>query len=383
MDLFEHQGKELLAGHGLAVPRGAVASDPGEAVAAAAGLGYPVVVKAQVRTGGRGRAGGIRRAGDPEEVRSHAAAILGLDIRGERVGHLLVEEGLEVARELYVSLVLDRPGRGYLLLASAAGGMAIEDAAAADPATVARVALDPRAAITDEAVTAALAGLDLDPPTRSSVASAAAAAGRAFVAADAELVEVNPLAVLADGRVVALDAKVTLDDSARFRHPEWASWTAAAAHDARERQAGDRGLSYVGLDGTVGVIGNGAGLVLATLDVVARAGGRAANFLDIGGGAGAEVVSAALEVVDADPAVRAILVNIFGGITRGEEVAGGIIDAANRLELRSPVVVRLDGTNAAEGRAILARHLSGRLRTEASMDDAARVAVALADSAGR
>jgi succinyl-CoA synthetase beta subunit len=385
VDLFEHQGKEFLARYGVPVPEGIVADTPEAAVGAGERLGWPVAVKAQVRAGGRGKAGGIRLASDGGEARAHAEAILALTIGGHRVRRLWVERGTSIAAEWYASFTLDRAGRGYVAIASARGGVDIEEVAATEPAAVVRRPLNPLDGLPPEAARslAAEAGLvagggdgvgDPEP-----AAAMLAALYRAFTEGDAELVEVNPLVVTAAGRLLALDAKVSLDGNARFRHPEWEGWAAAEWHDERERLAREKGLNYVGLAGSVGVIGNGAGLVLATLDVVNEVGGAAANFLDVGGGAGADVISAALEVVGGDPSVRAILVNIFGGITRCDQVATGILEALGRVELAAPIVVRLDGTNAEEGRAILAGHADGRrLVAEPTMLDAARRAVALA-----
>jgi len=261
---------------------------------------------------------------------------------------------------------------------SARGGVDIEEVAATDPGAIVRLPIPPTTGLTEDAARAAVEEAELAGDVRDAAAAMLVGLFGAFTAGDAELVEVNPLVVSGDRGLVALDAKVTLDDSARFRHPEWEQWATAEWHDERERRARERGLNYVGLDGTVGVIGNGAGLVLSTLDVVSQAGGSAANFLDVGGGASAEVIAAALEVVDSDDRVRAILVNIFGGITRCDEVARGMIDAMGRVALRSPIVVRLDGTNAAEGRALLADHESDRLVSQPTMLDAAQAAVALA-----
>lgn len=378
MDLFEHQGKELLLSHGLSVPHGVVATTLTQALDAAGEVGYPAVVKAQVRTGGRGKAGGIRVVPSPDELSRVTTELLGSQLKGEMVGRVLVEEALDLVGEVYVSVLLDRPGRGYLVLVSASGGVDIEEVARTSPSEILRLPVDPLAGVDPHELAETVAGLGIEEGPARELVNLVTALLHVFTAGDAELVEINPVGLLADGRVMPLDAKVSLDESARFRHPEWEQWESSTFHDDRDRRARARGLNYVGLDGEVGIIGNGAGLVLSTLDVVAEAGGRAANFLDVGGGASAEVMSAALEVVDSDPSVRAILVNIFGGITRGEEVARGIVDALSRLELRSPVVIRLDGTNAAEGMEILGPHLSDRLRTESSMDGAAAVAVALA-----
>lgn len=378
MDLFEYQGKQFFAAAGLPVPDGRVADSPDEAEAAARELGCPVAVKAQVRVGGRGKAGGIKLAATPEEAAEHAAAILGLDIKGHRVRRLWLERAREIATELYASVTLDRAGRGYTAMFSAKGGVDIEEVARTDPDAIARVAVDPLGGLPALDAERLVSSAKLEGVTGIALRSMLIDLTRAFVDGDAELVEVNPLVVTVDGEVLALDAKVSLDDNARFRHPEWDQWATAEWHDERERMARENGLNYVGLDGTVGVVGNGAGLVLATLDVVNEVGGEAANFLDVGGGASAEVMSSALEVVASDSKVRSILVNIFGGITRGEEVANGIVEALARVEIAYPVVVRLDGTNAEEGRAILAEHLSDLLRAEPTMLDAARSAVALA-----
>lgn len=390
MDLFEYQGKQLLARYGVPLPAGEVADTPEEAVAAAERIGFPVVVKAQVRVGGRGKAGGIRLARDASEVAGHARAILRLDIRGHAVRRLWIEQASDIAEEYYASFTIDRAGRQYLALASARGGVDIEEVAASAPEAIARLGIPPLGPF-DAVQAAALArraGFAED--AVEPAADLLAQLFEAFTPGDAELVEINPLAVTAERRVIALDAKVTLDDSARFRHPEWDEWATAEWHDERERRAREKHLNYVGLDGTVGVIGNGAGLVLSTLDIVSQVGGSPANFLDVGGGASADVIAAALEVVDSDDRVRAILVNIFGGITRGEEVANGIIDALGSVELRSPIVVRLDGTNAKEGRALLAAHCvratqaghqSDRLLSRPTMLEAARTAVELAATA--
>ncbi|MFP5317461.1 MAG: ADP-forming succinate--CoA ligase subunit beta [Acidimicrobiia bacterium] len=378
MDLFEYQGKQFLSHHGVVVPHGAVADEPDHAVLAAESLGYPVAVKAQVRVGGRGKAGGIRLARDGAEVRAAAEAILGLDIRGHVVRRLWLEKAADVAEEYYASFTVDRAERRYLGMLSARGGVDIEAVAATEPEAIARLPISPGDGLSAEAARGWAADAGLAHDVHDQAATMLVELFGAFTEGDAELVEVNPLVVTAERRLVALDAKVSLDDSARFRHPEWEAWATAEWHDERERRARERGLNYVGLTGTVGVIGNGAGLVLSTLDVVSQAGGTPANFLDVGGGASADVIAAALEVVDSDEKVRAVFVNIFGGITRCDEVARGILDAMGRVELRSPIVVRLDGTNAEDGRALLAGHQSERLVSQPTMLDAARAAVELA-----
>jgi succinyl-CoA synthetase beta subunit len=338
-------------------------------------VGYPAAVKAQVRVGGRGKAGGIRVGSDADAVASHARAILGMDIRGHTVRRVWVERGVEVAEEYYASFTVDRANRCYLGIVSARGGVDIEEVAASEPEAIARLPISPSTGLSVEEARRLADEARLADDVRADAAELLVSLFGAFTTGDAELVEVNPLAVTSERRLLALDAKVSLDDSARFRHPEWDEWASAEWHDERERRARERGLNYVGLDGSVGIIGNGAGLVLSTLDVVSQAGGAAANFLDVGGGASADVIAAALEVVDADDRVRAILVNIFGGITRCDEVARGILDAMGRVELRSPIVVRLDGTNAEDGRALLADHESDRLVARPTMLDAAGTAV--------
>lgn len=401
MDLFEHQGKELLAGYGLPVPPGQVAFSVEEAVEAARRLGPPVVVKAQVHTGGRGKAGGVRLAADLDEARTCAQAILGLDISGHTVKRLLIEKASAIAAEYYASFTLDRSARRHLGMLSAQGGVEIEAVAEADPDAIARIWIDPVEGLTESACRAwvAAAGLTADAPAADADAANApgdaAPAGAdaaeavevltriygAYADADADLIEVNPLIRTAAGDIVVLDAKVTLDANSVYRHPGYAAYDDTQPRDERERAARAKGLQYVGLDGSVGVIANGAGLAMSTVDVVTQAGGRPANFLDIGGGANASVMAAALEVINNDPAVRSILVNIFGGITRGEEVANGILEALERVTIEAPIVIRLDGTNAAEGRAILEPRLDDRLLMEPTMLDAARRAVELAGRA--
>ncbi len=378
MDLLEHAGKHLLAAHGVPVPVGHLAVDVAQAVAAGEAIGFPVVVKAQVPVGGRGKAGGIRPAADAGELAAAAAAVLGMSIKGHLVRRVWVEEALVTARECYASFTFDRSAKRHLGLLSARGGVDIEEVAAELPEAVHRFFVSPLDPLSDDDAAAAVAGAGITGDAAGPLGALLVKLFGAYVAEDAELVEINPLAVVADGRVLALDAKVVLDDNAAWRHPDWEEWRNLEDLDPRERAARERGLTYVGLDGSVGIIGNGAGLVMSTLDVVAGAGGRAANFLDVGGGAAADVITAALEVVNGDPAVRAIFVNIFGGITRGDEVARGIVEALGRVELRSPIVVRLDGTNATDGRAILASHESDRLVSRPTMEEAARTAVALA-----
>ncbi len=378
MDLFEHQGKELFARCGLPVPSGEVAFSPDEAVAAAERLGLPVVVKAQVHTGGRGKAGGVKLAADSDSVRRHAADILGLDISGHIVRRLWIEKVSDIAEEYYASFTLDRSARKHLGMLSAEGGVEIETVAARDPDAIARIHIDPVDGLSQQACRQWVRAARIPEAVADALAGALETLYRAYVDADADLVEVNPLIATSSGDVVMLDSKVTLDANSTFRHDDYARYDATQTRDERERAAHAKGLQYVGLDGSVGVIANGAGLAMSTVDVVNQVGGRPANFLDIGGGANAEVMAGALEVINNDPAVRAILINIFGGITRGEEIANGIIEAMRRVDIDSPIVIRLDGTNAAEGRALLEPHLSGALLVEPTMLDAARRAVELA-----
>ncbi|MDQ4071070.1 MAG: ADP-forming succinate--CoA ligase subunit beta [Actinomycetota bacterium] len=378
MDLLEHAGKRVLAAHGVPVPIGHLAVDVDEAVAAGAAIGYPVVVKAQVPVGGRGKAGGIKVAGNAETLAAAVGDVLGMAIKGHVVRRIWVEEALTAARECYFSFTFDRAAKQHLGMLSARGGVDIEEVAAEFPEAIHRFHVNPLDDFTEAEAARAVAAAGITSEAAEPMAAMLAQLYGAYTAEDAELVEVNPLAVVADGRVLAMDAKVILDDNAAWRHPGWEEWRHLDDLDPRERVARERGLTYVGLDGSVGVIGNGAGLVMSTLDVVAQVGGRAANFLDVGGGASADVITAALEVVNGDDAVRAIFVNIFGGITRGEEVAKGIVEALGRVQLRSPIVVRLDGTNAEEGRRILAAHESDRLVSRPTMLEAARTAVELA-----
>ncbi len=381
MDLFEHQGKELFARFGMPVPEGEIAFTVDEAVAAAARLGTPVVVKAQVHTGGRGKAGGVKLATDLDSVRLRAGAILGLDISGHIVRRLWIEKASDIAEEYYASFTLDRSAKQHLGMLSAQGGVDIETVAAADPEAIARIHIDPVDGLAEQACRRWVSAARIPDAHAGAVAGVLSRLYRAYVDADADLVEVNPLILTTGGAVVLLDAKVTLDTNSVFRHADYAEYDATQARDEREQAARARGLQYVGLEGSVGVIANGAGLAMSTVDVVNQAGGRPANFLDIGGGANAEVMAGALEVINNDPAVRAILINIFGGITRGEEVANGIIEALRRVDIDAPIVIRLDGTNATEGRELLAPHVSDTVMMESTMLDAARRAVALAGAA--
>jgi len=378
VDLFEYQGKQYFARFGIPVSPGGVAETPGQVVALAERLGYPVVVKAQVLVGGRGKAGGVKLASGPAEARQHAEAILGMGIKGHTVRRVWVERATDIAREYYASFTLDRSAKDHLAMVSARGGVDIEQVAAEDPGAIARLHVDPYFGFKGADAEVLVEQAGLDPQARAGAAEILVKLYRCFVEGDADLVEVNPLVLTADGRVHALDAKVTLDDNAAFRHPEWAEFANTDELDERERLAKAYGLQYVGLDGFVGIIANGAGLAMSTCDVVNQVGGKPANFLDIGGGASAEVMAKALEVISSDQAVRSIFVNIFGGITRGEEVANGIVSALGRVELKVPMVVRLDGTNADLGREILRSVESDMVITAPTMMGAARMAAELA-----
>ncbi len=378
MDLFEYQGKQLFARYGIPVSPGEMVETVDDAVAAAARVGFPVVVKAQVQVGGRGKAGGIKLAASEDEVRTHAGNILGMDIKGHVVGRLWIEHASDIAEEYYASFTLDRAAKQYLGMLSARGGVDIEQVAEEEPDAIARLHIDPVAGLTEDACRAWIAAAKLNPAATDGALEVLTKLFRAYVDGDADLVEINPLILTPDGRVHALDAKVSLDENASYRHPEWDEYAATQVLDERERLAKEKGLNYIGLDGSVGIIGNGAGLVMSTLDVVNQVGGSAANFLDVGGGADASVLANAIEVINTDEAVRAILINIFGGITRGDEVANGIVTALDRVQVKAPIVIRLDGTNAEEGRAIIKPHESDRLISEPTMLDAARRAVELA-----
>ena len=377
MDLLEYQGKQLFAQYGIPVSPGRAVSTVQEAVEAADALGYPVVVKAQVHVGGRGKAGGIKVAADADEVRTHAVNILGMDIKGHVVETLWIERASDIAEEYYASFTLDRSAKLHLGLLSARGGVDIEEVAAEDPDAIARLHVNPVDGLDEAGARQWVERAALNPAAVDGAVELMQKLYRAYVDGDADLVEINPLILTTDGHVHALDAKVTLDDSAAFRH-EWTEYEATQQRDEREAAAHAKGLQYVGLDGYVGIIANGAGLAMSTVDIVSQVGGDPANFLDIGGGANADVMANALEVINNDPSVKSIFINIFGGITKGDEVANGIVQALGRVEIRSPIVIRLDGTNADEGRAILAAHESDRFVSQPTMIDAARKAVEMA-----
>jgi succinyl-CoA synthetase beta subunit len=380
VDLLEHQGKAFLQQYGIPVPNGVRATTPRQVGEIAAGLAKAVVVKAQVPVGGRGKLGGVRRAETRDEAVAAAEAMLGGSLKGHPVSEVLVEPASDIAVERYLSVAVDRTRRCYRFLASRQGGVDIEHLASSEPDAIGAVYLAPDE-LTDPTAPLGevVSALGPDSALEAQALAAAASAGlRALIEGDAELVEINPLATRRDGSVVALDAKVTLDDAARFRHPEWAQWAAGGPADSIENRARAAGLAYVALGGSVGVVANGAGLAMATVDLIAESGGAAANFLDIGGGASAEVMATALSLVIEDPNVRSILVNVFGGITRCDEVARGILAAAARLGRTPPTVVRLAGTEAPAGLGILAGAPAEWLIGSESMDDAAATAVALA-----
>ena len=381
MDLVEYQGKQYFARYGIPVSPGEVADTVAEAEAAAERLGYPVVVKAQVQTGGRGKAGGVKLADSLAEVTEHAGNILGLDIKGHVVRRLWIEKATDIAKEYYASFTLDRSAKLHLAMVSAKGGVEIEKVADEDPDAVARLHVNPLDGLSLEAARALVERAGLDDQAREGAAQILLQLYDCYIAGDADLVEINPLVLTTDGEVRALDAKVTLDDDAAFRHPEWSEFDNMAVMSEREQLAKSKGLSYIPLDGSVGIIANGAGLAMSTVDVVSQVGGRAANFLDVGGGADEDVMVNALEVINLDPSVRSILVNIFGGIVRCDEVARGIVSALGRVDIGAQIVLRLDGTNAVEAHRIIDEAASEKIVSERTMLGAARRAVELAAAA--
>jgi succinyl-CoA synthetase beta subunit len=378
VDLLEYQGKEFFGTFGIPVSAGRAVTSVDDAVAAANEVGYPVMVKAQVHAGGRGKAGGVKFAPDEAALREHATNILGLDIKGHIVKILWIEHASDIAEEYYGSFTLDRAAKKHLGMLSAEGGVEIETVAEENPDAIAKIWIDPVDGLTPEVAREWVLAAKLNPAATDGAVDILVKLYTAYVEGDADLAEINPLILTPDNRVHALDAKVTLDNNAEFRHEGWEAYEATQVRDEREAAAHAKGLQYVGLDGYVGIIANGAGLAMSTLDVVNQVGGEAANFLDIGGGANADVMAGALEVINGDPRVKSIFINIFGGITRGEEVANGIVEALSRVTIDAPIVIRLDGTNAAEGRAILEPHLSDKLQSQPTMLDAARKAVELA-----
>jgi succinyl-CoA synthetase beta subunit len=379
VDLYEYQGKELFRRFGIPVSDGRVASTPDEARAAAEELGGQVVVKAQVLTGGRGKAGGIKLADGPDEAAQHAEAILGMDISGHVVRRLWVEKASDIAKEYYLSVTFDRGEKRALFMFTKEGGIDIEEVAAERPEALARLHVDPLEGFQPYQARRLVydAGID-DADEQKQILTIVGRLYEAFVGSDALLSEINPLIVTPEGEVKALDSKFTVDDNALYKHPDVAEMRDPEAYPPEERAAREKNVTYVKLDGEVGILGNGAGLVMSTLDVIALVGGRPANFCDLGGGGDAQGVVDALEVITADPQVESILFNIFGGITRCDEVARGILQALERIEIDEPIVVRFDGTNAEEARRLIAESGSDKLHVEPTMLDAARRAVELA-----
>jgi succinyl-CoA synthetase beta subunit len=379
VDLYEYQGKELFRRFGIPVSEGRLATSPEEARATADELGGQVVVKAQVLTGGRGKAGGIKLADDAADAERKAHDILGLDIRGHVVRKLWIERASEIAKEYYLSLTFDRSEKKPLFMLTTEGGVEIEEVAATKPDAIARLHVNVLEGFQPYQARRLIYGAGIDDPNEQrQVLDIVGKLYRCFVETDAMLCEINPLIVTPEGEVKALDSKFTVDESSLFRHPDIAEMRDVEAADPLEAFAREKGVTYVKLDGSVGILGNGAGLSMSTVDVVVVAGGRPANFCDLGGGGDAEGVVDALEVINRDPDVRSIFFNIFGGITRCDEVARGILEALHRIEIAVPIVVRLDGTNADEGRTILADAAPANLHVEPTMLDAARRAVELA-----
>lgn len=389
MDLYEYQARNIFAAHGVPVLPGSVAATPEEARAAAEKIGGQVVVKAQVKTGGRGKAGGVKLADTPDEAREKAEAILGMDIKGHITRKVLVAQASDIAEEYYFSFLLDRANRSFLCIASAEGGVEIEQVAKEKPEAVAKIPIDPLSGVDLAKAREIAAAANYPEAIRDAAAEVIVKLWETFVAEDATLVEVNPMVRDPQDRIIALDGKVTLDDNAAFRQPGHAELVDVQAEDPLEAKAKAKGLNYVKLDGQVGIIGNGAGLVMSTLDVVAYAGEKhggvkPANFLDIGGGASAEVMAAGLDVILGDPDVKSVFVNVFGGITACDAVATGIVEALKILgeSATKPLVVRLDGNNVAEGRRILDEANHPLVTQVATMDDAADKAAQLAAAAG-
>jgi len=379
MDLYEYQGKDLFRRYGLPTGEGRLAQTPVEARAAAQELGGTVVVKAQIHAGGRGKAGGVKLATSPEEAEAHAAAILGMEIKGLAVRRLWIESASEIAREYYLSITLDRGAKKPLFMFTTEGGVEIEQVAARSPEALVKLHVDPLEGFHPWHGRALTFGAGIaEASERRQIERVAAQLYEVFSGCDATLCEINPLVVTKSGELVALDAKVSVDDNALFRHEEIAAMRDPEAVPVEERAAREKGVTYVKLDGEIGVLGNGAGLVMSTLDLVAAAGGRPANFCDLGGGGGAQGVVDALEVISADPQVRAIFFNVFGGITRCDEVARGILQALEQITIAQPIVVRFDGTNAEEGRRLLAEAETANLHPEPTMLEAAKRAVELA-----
>jgi succinyl-CoA synthetase beta subunit len=379
VDLYEYQGKELFRRFGIPVSEGRLATTPAEARVAAEEVGGQVVVKAQVLTGGRGKAGGVKLADDPGDAERKAEEILGLDINGHVVRKIWVESASEIAKEYYLSLTFDRGVKKVLLMLTTEGGIEIEEVAARSPEALARLHVDPLEGFQPYQARRVIYGAGIDDSNeQKQIMPIVEKLYRCFVESDALLCEINPLIITPEGEVRALDSKFTVDDNALYKHEDIAAMRDPEAYPPEERAAREKGVTYVKLDGDVGILGNGAGLVMSTLDVIALVGGRPANFCDLGGGGDAQGVVDALEVIMADPQVRSIFFNIFGGITRGDEVARGILQALSQMTIEQPIVVRLDGTNAEEGRELLAEAAPADLHVEPTMLEAARRAVDLA-----
>ena len=383
MDLMEYQGKELFRRYGIpTTPEGAIATTPDEAEAAARGFGGPVMVKAQVLTGGRGKAGGVKYCAGADSARAAAEAILGLDIKGHVVEIVLVEPASDIAEEYYLSVLHDRVSKGYTIIASVEGGVDIEEVNRASPEKVVKVDVDPTKGLDEGAARQIMSMAGFPAQAREDAAALLMTLYAGFVGTDATLFEVNPLVLTTDRRVIALDSKVSIDSNALFRHPDLAEWGETGGGDPLEREAKAKGLQYVRLDGDIGIMGNGAGLVMSTLDVVNQAGGRPANFLDAGGGASAESMAVGIAFVLGDPRVKTMLINIFGGITRCDDVARGVLGALEQLEdVSQQLVVRLDGTNAEQGRRLLRESGHANLVAVGAMNEAAQRAVELAKGA--
>jgi succinyl-CoA synthetase beta subunit len=380
MDLLEYQGKQLFARHRMPVPEGRHATSVPAAVEAADEVGYPCVIKAQVRIGKRGKAGGIKIANDRDEALRHAEAILGMDIRGFTVHEVWVERASRIDAEYYASIILDRSEKKLLAMLSRIGGMDVEEMAETDPSALVRRHVEPGEGFTAEAARQMAIDARIDEDVTDQVAELLVKLQDVALSEDATLIEVNPLIVTSERQVVALDAKVTIDNSALYRHEELAGLRDVSAEDPQERMAKEKGLTYVKLGGNIGILGNGAGLCMSTLDVVAQAGGKPANFLDAGGGSKADAIVDALDVITSDDNVTAILFNIFGGITRGDEIAKGIVEASSRISIAVPLVVRLDGTNSEEGLRLLEGAELSDLHVEKTMLGAAERVVELANA---
>ncbi len=378
MKIHEYQAKEIFAKYGVPIPPGRVARTPEEVKTIAQEVGKPVVVKAQVHVGGRGKAGGIKVGNTPEEARSHAEKILGMDIKGLIVHEVLVEEAADIKEEYYLGITTDRAARRNIVMVSAAGGIDIEEVAATDPEKIARLHIDPAIGLQDFQIRQLAFEARLPAAAVRGIGPFLKALSKVYADYDCSLAEINPLVLTGAGTLIAADAKINIDDNALFRHPDLAQYQEAQEDDPIEAEAHKRGLTYVRLDGDIGIIGNGAGLVMTTLDVVQREGGRPANFLDIGGGAKAEVVTKAIDTVLLDKNVKGIFFNIFGGITRGDEVAKGMLEAIGTMDITVPIVVRLTGTRAAEGLQLLE---GSALTPAATMQEGAQKIVSLVNAA--